>query len=52
MSYECPICHYVYFEEDGEPTEGIPPMTHWEDLPEEFKCPHCRVKKEKFQKKE
>ncbi len=47
-AFECPVCRYVYFEDDGEPTEGIGPGTKWENLPEDFKCPHCRVKKVRF----
>ena len=46
--YECDFCHYVYSEEQGEETEGIVPGTQWEDLPEDFKCPHCRAKKKNF----
>lgn len=46
--YECNFCHYVYSEEQGEETEGVVPGTQWEDLPEDFKCPHCRTKKKNF----
>ncbi|MNY44898.1 Anaerobic nitric oxide reductase flavorubredoxin [compost metagenome] len=46
--YECQLCHYTYSEADGEPLENIEPGTQWDDLSENFKCPHCRAKKKMF----
>lgn len=47
--YQCPMCKYIYSEEDGEPSENIAPDTSWQDVPSSFKCPYCRVKKEHFE---
>ena len=50
--YICTICDYVYDPEQGDPDNGIEPGTPFEDLPEEWICPLCRVGKEEFQKVE
>lgn len=47
-SYECQICHYVYDEVSGEPLVGVDAGTRWEELGEEFQCPHCQAKKRMF----
>lgn len=44
----CNICDWVYDEETGSPEQGIAPKTKWEDLPEDFVCPLCKVGKEDF----
>lgn len=44
----CNICDWVYDEETGLPEQGIAPGTKWEDLPEDFICPLCKVGKEDF----
>ena len=48
MKYTCMICGYVYDEEKGIPEKGIAPGTKFEDLPEDFRCPLCRLPKRKF----
>ncbi len=40
MKYRCTVCGHIYDEE----VEG----TKWEDLPEDWKCPVCKVGKDKF----
>lgn len=50
MKYICEICGYVYDEEKGDPENGIPAGTKWEDLPKEWVCPLCVVTKENFSK--
>jgi rubredoxin len=47
-SYECQICHYVYEEVSGEFLVGVDAGTRWEELGEEFQCPHCQAKKRMF----
>lgn len=47
-SYECQICHYVYSEASGEPLANIGAGVRWEDLGDEFQCPHCQAKKKMF----
>jgi len=49
--YACP-CKYVYDPEKGDPKNGIAPGTPFEDLPEDWRCPRCKRKKEKFVKVE
>ena len=44
---KCP-CRYVYDPEVGDPKQGIPPGTKFEDLPDTWRCPRCKRKKEKF----
>ena len=47
--YKCP-CGYIYDPEKGDPKQGIPAGPKFEDLPEEWRCPRCKRKKEKFSK--
>jgi rubredoxin len=46
--YECNVCGYVYDPEIGDPENGIPSGTLFEDLPEDWVCPECGVGKENF----
>ena len=39
--YKCTICGYVYSPLRGEPHNGIPAGTPFEDLPETYLCPVC-----------
>lgn len=48
MKYVCAVCGYVYDEEKGDPENGIPAGTKWEDLPEGWLCTLCGVGKENF----
>lgn len=48
MKYVCDICGFEYDEAAGLPDQGIAPGTKWEDVPEDFKCPLCKVPKSKF----
>ena len=48
MKYTCNVCGWEYDEEKGYPEAGIAPGTKWEELPEDFRCPVCRVKKKLF----
>ncbi len=48
--YVCSICGYVYDPAVGDPTQGIPAGTRFEDLPENWHCPRCKQGKEKFNK--
>jgi len=47
--YVCTVCDYVYDPEVGDPDNGIPPGTAFEDLPEDWVCPECGVEKEEFE---
>lgn len=46
--YECDVCGYIYDPELGDPENGIPPGTPFENLPEDWICPVCSVGKEDF----
>jgi len=41
MRYKCRICGYVYSPLRGEPHNGIPAGTPFEDLPDTYLCPVC-----------
>ena len=48
--YVCSVCGYVYDPEKGDPDNGIPAGTKFEDLPADWRCPRCKQPKEKFGK--
>ena len=39
--YRCEACGYIYDPARGEPKNGIPPGTAFEDLPKTYTCPVC-----------
>ncbi len=39
--YKCRLCGYIYSPLRGEPQNGIPVGTAFEDLPEDYVCPVC-----------
>ncbi len=45
--YKCP-CGYIYDPAKGDPKHDIPVGTKFEDLPDDWRCPRCKRKKEKF----
>lgn len=47
--YICVVCGYVYDEALGDPDSGIAPGTRWEDVPETWYCPVCKVGKKDFE---
>lgn len=46
--YICQICGYVYDPEIGDPDNGIPAGTAFEDLPDDWHCPRCKKGKDQF----
>ena len=46
--YQCRDCIYSYDPRIGDPTQGIPAGTNFEDLPDNWICPKCKVKKNRF----
>jgi rubredoxin len=48
--YQCSSCQSVYDETIGEPDNGIPAGTSFENLPSEYTCPVCESGKENFRK--
>ena len=37
-SYECKVCGYIYDPAVGDPDNGIPPNTNFNDLPKDWIC--------------
>ena len=48
--YICSVCGTVYDPAVGDPKNGIPAGTAFEDLPDTWRCPVCKQPKEKFNK--
>ena len=48
--YVCELCGYEYDPKVGDPDNGIPENTEFEDLPDSFECPLCGAAKEDFEK--
>ncbi len=46
--YKCLVCGYIYNPEVGDPDAAMKPGTSFEDLPEDWTCPICRVEKAQF----
>ncbi len=46
--YICDVCGYIYDPEQGDPGNGVPAGTAWEDVPEDWVCPLCGVAKSEF----
>jgi rubredoxin len=46
--YMCAVCGWVYDEAQGRPQDGLAPGTRWADVPEDWSCPECGVKKADF----
>ena len=47
--FSCLYCGYIYDEAAGDPDNGIAPGTRWDDLPEDWCCPHCSAEKDGFE---
>lgn len=47
--YECIVCKYIYNPRIGNERVGIKSGTTFEELPEDWVCPVCGEKKEKFE---
>ncbi len=50
--YTCTICDYVYDPAVGDPDNGVPAGTKFQDLPDDWVCPVCGAPKEDFEKEE
>ena len=47
-SYECRACGYVYVPSKGDNQGKIPAGTRFSELPEDWRCPVCGVRKTQF----
>jgi rubredoxin len=43
----CLECHYIYDPAKGDPRGGILPGVAFEDLPDTWRCPECKILKVK-----
>jgi rubredoxin len=50
--WECLVCGYIYDPAPGDPDNGVPAGTAFEDLPDDWVCPECGAEKDMFQKLE
>ena len=48
--WSCLYCGYVYDEAVGEAVDGIAPGTCWEDITDDWCCPHCSAEKDSFER--
>lgn len=48
VKYICEVCGYVYDPAVGDPDNGVPAGTKWEDVKEDWICPVCGVGKDQF----
>ena len=48
--WECLVCGYVYDPEKGDPDNGVPAGTSFNDLPDDWVCPVCGADKSQFKK--
>lgn len=46
--YICDVCGYIYDPALGDTDSGIAPGTAFEDIPDDWSCPLCGVKKDMF----
>jgi len=49
QKYECIACGYIYDPAMGDPDNGVPPGTAFEDVPDDWVCPECGVGKDEFE---
>ena len=48
-TWMCLVCGFIYDEAVGHPEDGIPAGTRWEDVPMNWTCPECGVRKVDFE---
>jgi rubredoxin len=46
----CAACGYVYDPASGDPDNGVPEGTAWENVGDDWVCPVCGVGKDMFEK--
>ncbi len=46
--YVCLGCGYIYDPAKGDRKQGVPEGVGFNDLPPEWKCPLCKIRKEAF----
>ncbi len=48
QKYICDVCGFIYDPKEGDPDSGIAPGTAFEDIPDDWECPECGVRKSDF----
>ena len=48
--YQCGFCSYIYDPEQGDPENGVPAGTAFEELPEGWCCPVCGAAQDEFER--
>lgn len=48
--YRCMICDYVYDRSAGDPDNGVPVGTPFNELPPDWVCPLCGADQSEFEK--
>jgi rubredoxin len=43
----CLECHYIYDPAKGDPKNGVPAGTTFEEIPDSWRCPECKILKAK-----
>jgi rubredoxin len=46
--YVCDVCGYIYDPAVGDPENGVPAGTAFENLPDGWVCPVCGAGKDQF----
>lgn len=46
--YGCMVCGYTYDPRLGDPTQRVPPGTPFDQVPDDWICPHCHVSRRVF----
>lgn len=41
--YQCLECAYIYDPAKGDPGQGVPAGTPFENLPLTWRCPECKI---------
>ena len=47
--WQCTGCPYIYDPQKGDPKNGMPAGTRWDDLPEDWVCPVCGLGRDMFE---
>jgi len=48
QKYQCDLCSYIYDPTVGDPENGVPAGTAFEDLPDDWVCPDCGASQDDF----
>jgi len=50
--FECSSCGCIYDEEKGDTSQGAPPDTPFDELPDDWVCPECGSSLDEFEEVE